>query len=263
MSEIISRKAWGAVHPAGFGDARIPAGEVWLHHSVTIAPDVVAPFDDDYAAVRTLERIGQERFGGGISYTFPITPVGLIFEGHGVTRQGAHTAGHNTAGRAICLVGDYSQRNPTPAQMDAIVWLLRHGVEEGWWKQPKITGGHRDVKGTDCPGDRAYSAIAEMNRRAGSAVRPPVTAAPAPPGPPSALPTLRYGDRSPAVTHFQTFMRNVFPTYSNYQATGYYGDATKRSVAEFQRRDQVRSSPLDGSIVGPVTNRHLARYGYR
>lgn len=165
---IIPRSEWGAVNSRGFGPAPLPAKEVYLHHSVTVAPDLKPPFDDDYAAVRTLERIGQQRFGGGISYTFVVTPVGLVFEGHGVDREGAHTGGRNSIARAICLVGDYSVAKPTPAQQQAIAELLIHGYEQKWWIAPKLTGGHRDAPGatTACPGNGAYALIPEINKLA-------------------------------------------------------------------------------------------------
>lgn len=163
---IITRQQWGAAHDDGFGPAPLPAREVWLHHSATVAPDLAPPFDDDYAAVRTLERIGEQRFGGGISYTFVITPVGLIFEGHGVGRQGSHTLGRNMIGRGICWVGNYETQRPTPAQLDATAWLLAEGHRRGWWQRPALAGGHRDVVQTACPGRHAYAVIGEINRRA-------------------------------------------------------------------------------------------------
>ncbi len=132
---IIPRSEWGAVHDDGSGPAPLPAQEVWLHHSVTIAPDLLPPFDDDDAAIRTLERIGEQRFGRGISYTFAITPVGRIYQGHGIGRQGAHTAKRNSIARAICLIGNYDVARPTREQLDAAAWLLREGKARGWWLQ--------------------------------------------------------------------------------------------------------------------------------
>jgi hypothetical protein len=164
--EIIPRSEWGAIYARGFGVAPLPASEVWLHHSVTIAPNLVPPFDDDKAAVRTLERIGQQRFGGGISYTFAVTPVGLVFEGHGVDRQGSHTGGRNSIARAICLIGDYSSNPPTLAQKKSVAELLVHGWKQGWWRNPKLNGGHRDAPSasTSCPGNAAHASIPEINR---------------------------------------------------------------------------------------------------
>lgn len=163
---IIPRAEWGARHANGAGSAPLPARGLRLHHSTTIAPDLVPPFDDDYAAVRTLERIGQERFGRGISYTFAVTPVGLIFEGHSVDRLGAHTKGYNAVERAVVLVGNYQSVHPTGPQLDAVAWLLVHGWLSGWWPATDLTGGHRDTSATACPGDAAYAAIPEINRRA-------------------------------------------------------------------------------------------------
>ena len=256
---IITRAQWGAVYGDGRPGATCPADEVWLHHSATQAPDVVAPFDDDYAAVRRLEAIGAARFGSvyGLSYTFVVTPAGLIFEGHNLSKLGAHTQGHNTIGRAICLVGNYSERDLTPAQMDAVVWLLRHGEAAGWWTRAALSGGHRDTKQTECPGNRAYAAIGEINRRARERVAP-TTSAPSPVK--LELPTLRYGDTGSAVKNLQSFLRRVFSAYAgSLGVDGSFGPQTKGAVEEFQRRVRLTA---DG-VVGPRTNAELARYGYR
>ncbi len=60
---IIPRKAWGARFAAGFGPAPA-ATELWLHHTVTTPP--AATEAAERAAMLVLEKIGQERFGGGI-----------------------------------------------------------------------------------------------------------------------------------------------------------------------------------------------------
>jgi N-acetylmuramoyl-L-alanine amidase len=181
---VIQREEWGARRADGFYDRPVGNLERWLHHSVTIAPDLLPPFDDDYAAIRTLENIGQSRFKGGISYTFAITPAGLIFEGHSIGRVGAHTKGHNTAGAGIVLVGNYENTEPTKAALEALTWLLGHGVVQGWWKSPTLSGGHRDTKSTQCPGDRAYALIDNVNRgefRTAEPVGNPVTPTPSAP----------------------------------------------------------------------------------
>jgi hypothetical protein len=172
--EIISRARWGARYSAGFGPSPLPAKELWLHHSVTIAPDLVwidadgdGVEDDEERAMRTLEGIGQQRFGGGISYTFAVMPSGRIYEGHGVSRQGAHTGGRNDIARAIVLVGDYSTRGPTDAQKRAVAWLVDHGRRQGWWTVAGLSGGHRQAPNqvaTACPGDAALREIPSINR---------------------------------------------------------------------------------------------------
>lgn len=171
MRRIITRAEWGARHDNGSGYRPLPATQVWLHHSVTTAPDLTPPFDDDYAAIRALEQVGEDRFGRGISYTWPITPAGLVFEGHSVDRVGSHTANRNTVACAICFVGNYDAATPTAAQLRSAAWLLQRAHRAGWIDAPRLDGGHRDLKATACPGLHAYAAIPEINRLAAG---PPV-----------------------------------------------------------------------------------------
>lgn len=165
---IISRAEWGAQHPDGDGPAPLPAAAVYLHHSVTVAPDLVPPFDDDDAAVRQLEAIGQQRFGCGISYTLVVLPSGRAYEGHSIGRRGTHTKGLNSSARAIVLVGNYSTRRVTSQQVETVAQLLVDGWRRGWWTSPELAGGHRDAPGaaTECPGDHAAAAIPTINARA-------------------------------------------------------------------------------------------------
>lgn len=177
--EIISRARWGARYARGFTSAPLPAAEVWLHHSVTLAPDLVwldadrdGVDDDEEKAMRQLEQIGQDRFGGGISYTWLIPPSGRIYDGHGVDRQGAHTGGRNDRARAICFIGNYDTHKPTAAQVRSAAWLLQEGKRRGWLKAARLNGGHRDLKSTACPGKYAYALIDDINRLAAG---PPIT----------------------------------------------------------------------------------------
>lgn len=175
ISNLIPRAAWEAKHPDGFGDRPMPVSEWWLHHSVTVTPDLEPPFYDDDAAVRTLENIGQARFGGGISYTVLITPTGRAYEGHGIGRRGAHTYGHNTVGAAICLVGNYETHDPTARQVEAAAQTLVLSRREGLATRHTLNGGHRDAPinaagdtfATACPGGRAYkTGMPAINARA-------------------------------------------------------------------------------------------------
>lgn len=170
MVEIISRARWGARHPNGFGNAPLPASEVWLHHSVTLAPDISwidtdrdGVEDDEEKAMRHIEDIGQSRFGGGISYTWLIPPSGRIYEGHSVNRIGSHTGGRNSIARAICLIGNYDINQPTQEQIRSAALLLRFAHQQKWIKFPRLNGGHRDLKATGCPGKFAYSSISLIN----------------------------------------------------------------------------------------------------
>jgi peptidoglycan hydrolase-like protein with peptidoglycan-binding domain len=261
---IIPRSEWGAKYAPSSNTRTVRRLEKWLHHSVTVAPDVVPPFDDDYAAVRSIEAITEGRFGIGMAYTFLVTPAGLIFEGHPIDRVGAHTAGHNRYGVGICLVGNYENAKPTAAQKQAVAWLIRYGIERGWWEHPSLNGGHRDTKATACPGRYAYAVIDEINALAaageisgGPGASAPVPApAPAKPGAkrePRFLPTLRE----------QPLPRESSGWDGLWQATlhelgygevvgkidGKFGPATTRGTIQFQKDHGLTP---DG-VVGPRT----------
>jgi hypothetical protein len=180
--KIVSRDEWGARFSNGAGPAPLPAsGGVALHHST-------GPNENGVTAVRRLEAIGQSRFGAGISYTFPITPDGTIYEGHSVDRKGTHTGGHNSTVRAICFIGNYDVDLPTAAQVESAAWLLAEGVRRRWWPSTLLRG-HRDFKATACPGAKAYAQIPNIVARADALLAGPVTPppTPAPKGPRMAL----------------------------------------------------------------------------
>lgn len=265
MPNVITRKQWGAKHPDGFRDRTLPVKEFWLHHSVTIAPDLKPPYDDDDAAVRTLERIGQQRFKGGISYTYAVTPVGRFYEGHSLGRQGAHTAGHNTIGAAFVLVGDYSRHDPTDAQCQAIAEQMVELHRTGKATRHTLNGGHRDASGnsTSCPGDAGHRAITTINTLAEklwAGGKLPTTST----GDGGKVTVLRPGDTGAAVGKLQAGLKRVFPAYAGrLLVDNSYGPATRAAVLEFQTRARVTGryrSTLDG-IAGPATIAALKTYG--
>jgi hypothetical protein len=165
---IVSRATWGARYDAGDGPAPLPASEVWLHHSATVAPDLAPPYDDEDAAVRLLEKIGEERFGHGISYTFAVMPTGRVYEGHGIARRGTHTAKRNSIARGIVLVGNYDEGRVPAPMIEGAAQLLVHGWRSGWWTTPRLNGGHQQAPGaaTACPGRYGMAAVLTINNRA-------------------------------------------------------------------------------------------------
>jgi N-acetylmuramoyl-L-alanine amidase len=130
----------------------------------------VPPFDDEFAAMRTLEDIGQARFGGGISYTWAVMPSGRIYQWHSVGRRGAHTKGRNSIARAVVLVGNYENQFTTGGQREAVANLLRHAEQQGWITKARLDGGHRNAPGaaTACPGLHGMAAVVDINRLAAS-----------------------------------------------------------------------------------------------
>lgn len=242
MVHTIPRGSWGARHPDGFRDRPMPVREFWLHHSVTVAPDLVPPFSDDDAAVRTLESIGQSRFGGGISYTFPVTPVGRLYQGHSLHRQGAHTYGHNTVGAAFCLIGNYDVMAPTQAQKVAIAEKMVELHRAGKATRHTLNGGHRDTGfSTACPGGKAHAAIPEINRMAEQIWK-------------GQRPTTGSGPTDTWTPTGKMSTKQVQDLLGLKQ-DGIYGDTTAAAVKELQKELGLTA---DG-LWGPATEREVMR----
>jgi len=155
MNAIISRSSWGAQFQDGHASRPVGDLEVWGHNTVTGHSGKNATFAQDCAAVRTVERVGQQRFGVGMSYPFLIPPSGRIFMGVSPHRVSPHTLGHNTGGSAIAYIGNYDNEQLTAEQIAATAWLLWKGQQEGWWKTDRFTGVHGDVFPTSCCGRNA------------------------------------------------------------------------------------------------------------
>lgn len=170
--KIASRASWGALYANGVGNRPVGSLQKYLHHTVTRHLPANATVAQERAEMRTVERIGQQRFGRGISYTICIFPSGRAYWGASIHRISYHSGGgrdgkpRNTLGVGIVLVGNTHANPVTPQQQDALVAVLQHGVRQKWWNDPAISEGHRDFKATSCPGDYAYRLIPTINRRA-------------------------------------------------------------------------------------------------
>ena len=161
--KIFSRKQWGARYANGFGTRPLPDEYVYLHHSVTPAPAKNASFAKEAAAMRTLENIGQSRFGHGISYNRLIMPSGHIFSGVSVGRIGAHTANRNTKGIGVCLVGNYETKALNSTQIYQLIQLLRYMRADGQCVKDAKYIPHSAVKATACPGKHTRVKIGFIN----------------------------------------------------------------------------------------------------
>ena len=71
--------------------------------------------------------------------------------------EGAHcnAGGMNQHGIGICLIGDFTYRQPTPAQLDALIYLVQQ-LRSYYGIPATRVVAHRDVPGknTACPGSR-------------------------------------------------------------------------------------------------------------
>lgn len=150
---IIARSVWGAsMASLPTTQMRLPATQVFIHHSVT---SVTA---DPHRDMRSIEAVGMERFGQ-FPYSFCIHPHdGEILEGCGVKR-GAHTSRRNSTSFGICWIGNYDERVPKAQQIDSTRFLIDELTRQGFLLPGADILGHRDVAQTACPGNKLYGML--------------------------------------------------------------------------------------------------------
>lgn len=166
-----TRAQWGARHRAGFGSRtqNYPLPEVWGHHTVTSPLTANATFAQECAQMRIIENIGQQRFGGGISYSFLFFLSGRAYHGLGASRIGAHTGGRNSISISFAFVGNYENDMPTAAQLGAAAQCLKDLRDQGIIRHPRFNGGHRDAPGhaaNACPGRNLHPQLSVINSQA-------------------------------------------------------------------------------------------------
>lgn len=117
--------------------------------------------------MRSIQNFHMDSRGwSDIAYSFVIDPVDLtIYEARGAGVLGGHTFGRNSISHAICIMGNFDREQPTPALIDRIAELVAYGHARGWWPK-QLTGGHRDVRSTSCPGTNLYRQIPTINLKA-------------------------------------------------------------------------------------------------
>lgn len=150
---IVTRAEWGAVKASlPTVKMRLPAGAVYVHHSVT------QPSESPVRDMQTIEAIGMQRFGQ-FPYSYVVHPHdGEVLEGCGL-RRGAHTSQRNSNAFGICLVGNYDEQNPKVQQIQAVRDLIAWLTAEGHLSADAPVLGHRDVFATACPGQRLYDVL--------------------------------------------------------------------------------------------------------
>lgn len=134
---IITRGAWGALPPAH--DAPTEAGfysldnvDGWREYDVPLAAayqTIVIHHSaiyvgDDFATLLEIQRTHREERGwADVGYHYFVGREGLVYEGRDLHVRGTHVARHNTGSLGVCVLGDFTQSEPTAWQIDAVIGL--------------------------------------------------------------------------------------------------------------------------------------------
>ncbi|KAK9871294.1 hypothetical protein WA026_011563 [Henosepilachna vigintioctopunctata] len=84
-----------------------------------------------------------------IGYNFLIGGDGLVFEGRGWKKQGAHTYRYNEESIAIGFIGDFNTLIPPDKQLETCKYLIQEGVRLGYIQNAYKLFGARKYKNFD------------------------------------------------------------------------------------------------------------------
>ncbi len=194
-TKFYSRAGWGAdeslrFSPDGtnlFPDEFYPVQTLTVHHTAEAIN--AEPGQDRNATVRGIYRYqAVEREFGDIGYHVLIDPEGNAYEGRhsgeelfpifdGVPVRGrnpkavtaAHVGGFNSGNIGLCLLGDFTEKNPTAGALETLVRMLTAlcslcdldpltsvqyvNPVDGSTRDMRTIARHRDWAPTECPGN--------------------------------------------------------------------------------------------------------------
>jgi hypothetical protein len=219
---IFPRSAWGAdLPPVG----RIRPEEpkfLLVHH--TQSPNVY-PAGGARTVLRSVYEFhtGPEKQWPDVCYQFFVDHDGGIWEGRAGALDGPvmadATAGSQGWAQLVCLIGDFTAGQPTPAARDALVRLLawlsqRYSIDTApgatasftsrgsnkWPVGAAVTtptiAGHRDMTYTECPGNAFYPDVRDRLQADVHAYRLAHPLPPIPLDPSGLIPARREGRRT-------------------------------------------------------------------
>jgi hypothetical protein len=188
---IVSRSQWGArAFGCGTPDYASLVKFAVVHHTVNSNGYDPASVP---SMLRGIQAYHMDTLGYcDIAYNFLVDSAGRIYEGRagGTSKPviGAHAGGFNTQSVGVALIGDFTAAQPSGAQFNALVSLLRWRLSDAGvdpsqpfstraqsspcgcvrWADGTIVSfptailAHRDVDFTSCPGDAFFGRMDEL-----------------------------------------------------------------------------------------------------
>ena len=154
---IVSRSGWGA-RPANSGILPTrPAPWVVIHHTASAACTTQAACSIQMRSIQN-SHINTNGWAD-IGYNFLVGGDGLVYEGRGWGRQGAHSPGYNSRSVGISFIGTFTTELPVLAARNNAQALIRCGVNMGNISSAYWLIGHRQDIATECPGTSLFNEI--------------------------------------------------------------------------------------------------------
>ncbi|XP_067644480.1 peptidoglycan-recognition protein LC isoform X2 [Eurosta solidaginis] len=155
---IISRDEWLAMAEGeGVEILKLPVPRVIVAHTASGKCDTKKECDQRVRDVQAFHLLSNE--WGDIGYNFLVGGNGLVYEGRGWNKVGAHTLGYNRDSICIAFIGTFIEELPTENDLKAAQLLIEEGVKLGILAKDYRLYGMRQLSATESPGKALYSII--------------------------------------------------------------------------------------------------------
>ncbi|XP_052034622.1 peptidoglycan recognition protein 3 isoform X1 [Apodemus sylvaticus] len=94
-----------------------------------------------------------------IAYHFLVGQDGGVYEGVGWNIEGSHTYGYNDIALGIAFIGNFVEKPPNEASLEAAQSLIQCAVAKGYLTSNYLLMGHSDVSNILSPGQALYNII--------------------------------------------------------------------------------------------------------
>ncbi|XP_030400189.1 peptidoglycan recognition protein 1 [Gopherus evgoodei] len=159
---IVSRRQWGARPPRSRVPLRTPVPYVIIHHTTGNRCTSQASCSREVKGIQNYH-MNTQRWSD-IGYNFLIGEDGRVYEGRGWKTMGAHAKKWNHKSLGFSFLGNFSNRIPSAAALNAAKSLIQCAISRGFLKRSYTVTGHRNVNPTSCPGNALYRVISKWPR---------------------------------------------------------------------------------------------------
>lgn len=179
---IVPREQWGALPPNnnaenenGFYDPdtnsvgwRVYEGNLADNYQTLVLHHSVIYTNNDEQTLLDVQTLHHNRGWADVGYHFLVGQNGTIYEGRDWSVRGTHVGGFNTGSIGVCLLGNFQENAPTPAQItntrELIIYLAAV-------LQLTHIAGHRNFNdGTQCPGNNVVTYMDDFAQAANLSV---------------------------------------------------------------------------------------------
>eukprot|EP00099_Drosophila_melanogaster_P010818 NP_001285128.1 peptidoglycan recognition protein SA, isoform B [Drosophila melanogaster] len=153
------KRQWGGKPSLGLHYQVRPIRYVVIHHTVTGECSGLLKCAE---ILQNMQAYHQNELDfNDISYNFLIGNDGIVYEGTGWGLRGAHTYGYNAIGTGIAFIGNFVDKLPSDAALQAAKDLLACGVQQGELSEDYALIAGSQVISTQSPGLTLYNEIQE------------------------------------------------------------------------------------------------------